>query len=128
GPSAVQSEMSSMSQGLKGLGFDINFAPVADVWNGVHLLMSERSYGQNPQAVAQEVAAAIAGIHAAGMYAAAKHFPGHGSADADSHLKLPLVDESAQVLRDRDWVPFRAEIAAPVVMVMVGLLNVSAVV
>ena len=127
GPSAVQSEMSSMSQGLKGLGFDINFAPVADVWDGVHLLMSERSYGQNPQAVAQDVTAAIAGIHAAGMYAAAKHFPGHGSADADSHLKLPLVSESAQTLRDRDWVPFRAAIAARVDMVMVGHLNVPAI-
>ena len=127
GPSAVQREMSSMSQGLKALGFDINFAPVADVWDGVHQFMSERSYGQNPQAVAQEVAAAIAGIHAAGMYAAAKHFPGHGSADADSHLKLPLVDESAQVLRDRDWVPFRAAIAAHVDMVMVGHLNVPAI-
>src|SRR2546430_7596582 len=61
------------------------------------------------------------------MYAAAKHFPGHGSADADSHLKLPLVDESAQVLRDRDWVPFRAAIAAHVDMVMVGHLNVPAI-
>src|SRR5438046_5439780 len=127
GPTAVQSEMSSMSQGLKALGFDINFAPVADVWDGVHQFMSERSYGQNPQAVAEEVAASIAGFHAARMYAAAKHFPGHGSADADSHLKLPLVDESAQVLRDRDWVPVRAAIAAHVDLVMVGHLNVPAI-
>src|SRR2546428_9213877 len=80
GPSAVLREMSSMPQGLKALGFDINFAPVADVWDGVHPFMSERSYGRNPQVVAQEVTAAIAGIHVAGMYAAAKHFPGHGSA------------------------------------------------
>jgi len=127
GPGAVQREMSSMSHGLKGLGFDINFAPVADVWDGAHPFMSERSYGQNPQAVAQDVTAAIVGIHAAGMYAAAKHFPGHGAADADSHLKLPLVSESAQMLRDRDWVPFRAAIAAHVEMVMVGHLNVPAI-
>src|SRR5437764_11405769 len=127
GPGAVQSEMTSMSQGLKALGFDINFAPVADVWDGVHPFISERSYGQNPQSVGQDVTAAIAGIHAAGMYAAAKHFPGHGSADADSHLKLPLVSESAQTLRDRDWVPFRAAIAARVDLVMVGHLNVPAI-
>ena len=127
GPSAVQSEMSSMSEGLKALGFDIDFAPVADVWDGVHPFMSERSYGQNPQAVAQDVTAAIAGIHAAGMYAVAKHFPGHGAADADSHLTLPLVNESAQTLRDRDWVPFRAAIAARVDLVMVGHLNVPAI-
>ena len=63
---AVQNELSSMSRGLKALGFDINFAPVADVWDGIHPFMSERSYGQNPQAVSQDVTAAIAGIHAAG--------------------------------------------------------------
>ena len=127
GPGAVQNEMTSMSRGLKALGFDINFAPVADVWDGVHPFMSERSYGQNPQAVAQDVSAAIAGIHAAGMYATAKHFPGHGTADADSHYKLPLVTESSQTLRDRDWVPFKAAIAAHVDMVMVAHLNVPAI-
>jgi beta-N-acetylhexosaminidase len=126
GPTAVQLEMTSMSQGLKALGFDVNFAPVADVWDGVHPFMSERSYGQNPQMVAQDVTAAIAGIHAAGIYAAAKHFPGHGTADADSHLKLPLVSESTQTLRTRDWIPFQAAIAAHVDFVMIGHLNAPA--
>src|SRR5437879_2088589 len=92
GPGSVQSEMTSMSQGLKALGFDINFAPVADVWDGVHPFMSERSYGQNPHAVAQDVRAAVAGIHAAGLYATAKHFPGQGPAG--------------------DLIPFRAAVAA----------------
>ena len=102
GPAAVQSAMTSMAQGLKALGFDINFAPVADVWDGVHPFMSERSYGQNPQAVAQDVTAAIAGIHAAGLYAAAEHL------------------ESADTLRTRDWIPFQAAIAAHVEFVMIG--------
>jgi len=126
GPGAVQTEMATMSQGLKALGFDINLAPVADVWDGVHPFMSERSYGQNPAVVAQDVTAAIAGIHAAGMYAAAKHFPGHGTANADSHLSLPFVAESAPTLRSRDFLPFQAAIAAHVEMVMVGHLNVPA--
>lgn len=126
GPGAIQSEMTTMSRELEALGFNINFAPVADVWDGVHPFMSERSYGQNPQLVAQDVRAAIAGIHAAGMYAAAKHFPGHGTANADSHLNLPLVNESALTLRNRDWVPFQAAIAARVDFVMVGHLNVPA--
>jgi len=127
GPSAVQSEMRTMSEGLKALGFDINFAPVADVWDGTHPFMSERSYGQNPQLVAQDVTAAIAGIHAAGMYAAAKHFPGHGTANADSHLNLPVVSESAQTLRNRDWVPFRAAIGARVDFVMIAHLSVPSI-
>jgi beta-N-acetylhexosaminidase len=126
GPAAVQSAMTSMAQGLKALGFDIDFAPVADVWDGVHPFMSERSYGQNPQTVAQDVTAAIAGIHAAGIYAAAKHFPGQGTADADPHLALPRLSESAQTLRTRDWIPFKAAIAAHVDFVMVGHLNVPA--
>jgi beta-N-acetylhexosaminidase len=107
GPGAVQAGMTSMSQGLKALGFDINFAPVADVWDGVHPSMSERSYGQNPQAVAQDVAAAIAGIHAAGIYAAAKYFPGEGTA--------------------RDLIPFQAAVAAHVEFVMVGHLKAPAI-
>jgi beta-N-acetylhexosaminidase len=124
GSNAVQAEMTTMSQGLKALGFDINLAPVADVWDGAHPFMSERSYGQNPQMVAQDVTAAIAGIHAAGAYAAAKHFPGHGSANADSHLSLPLVSESAQTIRNRDFVPFKAAIAARVDFVMIAHLDV----
>jgi beta-N-acetylhexosaminidase len=101
GPAAVQSEMTSMSQGLKALGFDINFAPVADVWDGVHPFMSERSYGQNPQTVAQDVTAAIAGIHAAGIYAVAKR----------------LSDQTPQT---RDWIPFQAAIASHVEFVMMA--------
>src|SRR6202043_1744812 len=103
GPTAVQSEMASMSQGLKALGFDINFAPVANVWDGVHPDLRERSYGQNPQTVAQDVSGAIAGIHAAGMYAAAQQFPG---------------DQA------RDAIPFQAAIAARADFVMVGPASV----
>jgi beta-N-acetylhexosaminidase len=126
GPTAIEAEMKTMSAGLKALGFDINFAPVADVWDGIHPFMSDRSYGQDPQRVAQDVTGAIAGIHAAGMYAAAKHFPGHGTANADSHQSLPLVSESLATLRARDWLPFQAAIGAQVDFVMVGHLSVPA--
>lgn len=126
GFAAVQSEMTSMSQGLQALGFDINLAPVADVWDGVHPFMSERSYGQDPQTVAQDVTAAIAGMHAAGIYAAARTFPGYGSADADPQFALPLVSESARTLRTRDWIPFQAAIAAHVDFVVIGHLTVPA--
>jgi beta-N-acetylhexosaminidase len=126
GPGAVQSEMTAMAQGFKALGFDINFAPVADVWDGVQPGMRERSYGQNGRRVAEDVAAAIAGIHAAGMYAVAEHFPGEGTAVSGSPLRLPTVSESVDALRSRDWIPFRAAIAAHVDFVMVGHLDVPA--
>jgi beta-N-acetylhexosaminidase len=101
GPAAVQFEMTTMSQGLKALGFDINCAPVADVWDGVHPLTSERSFGQNPQTVAQDVTSAIAGIHAAGIYAVARRL-------------------SVQTPQTRDWIPLQAAIAAHVEFVMMA--------
>jgi len=101
GPPAVQSEMTTMSQGLKALGFDINVAPVADVWDGVHPLTSERSFGQDPQTVAQDVTSAIAGIHAAGIYAVARRL-------------------SVQTPQARDWIPFQAAIASHVDFVMMA--------
>lgn len=125
GPSAVQLEMEQMSGGLHQLGFDINFAPVADVWDGVHPIMAARSYGQDPTAVAADVRAAIAGMHRAGLLAAAKHFPGHGAADTDSHLALPTVALDAASLR-KDWQPFVAAVLTGVDFVMVGHLNVPA--
>jgi beta-N-acetylhexosaminidase len=103
GPAAVQSEMATMSQGLKGLGFDINLAPVAQVGEGAHATMIERSYGTDPQVVAQDVAAAIAGVHAAGMYATATQFPGEATARAIT--------------------PFRAAVAAHAEFIMVGHLT-----
>jgi beta-N-acetylhexosaminidase len=126
GGAAVQSEFSSMATALKTLGFDIDLAPVADVWDGSHPLMRDRSYSQNSQTVAQDITAAIAGIHAAGMYATAKHFPGQGAADGDSDVRLPVVNESVATLRSRDWIPFKAAIAAHVEFVMVGHLKVRA--
>src|SRR5438876_3857751 len=101
GPTAVQSGMTTMSQGLKALGFDINVAPVADVWDGAHPAMSDRSYGRDAAAVAQDVTAAIAGIHAAGM---------------DAAVQSPGADLS----------PLRAAAAAHVDLIMVGHLGVPA--
>jgi beta-N-acetylhexosaminidase len=101
GPAAVQSDMTTMSQGLKALGFDINLAPVADVWDGMHPDLSERSYGREAAAVAQDVTAAIAGIHAAGI---------------DATVEWAGADSS----------PLRAAAAAHTDLVMIGALGVPA--
>lgn len=99
GPGAVQSEMTTMAAGLKALGFDINVAPVVDLSDALHPVMHERSYGLNPRAVAADVTAAIAGMHAAGMYA------------------------TAETVATGDAVPLKAAIAAHVDLVMIGYLN-----
>jgi beta-N-acetylhexosaminidase len=94
GPAAVQGEMTTMSQGLKALGFDVNLAPVADVWDGMHPVLSERSYGREAAAVAQDVTAAIAGIHAAGIDASVEWAAGDLSplrAAAAAHTDLVMI-------------------------------------
>ena len=101
GAGAVQSAMAGMSQALKALGFDVNLAPEAELANGVDASTSELSYGVDANRVAGAVQAAVSGIHAAGMYAVAKHF------------------------ENRDLAAFRAAIAARVDMVLVGDLSQS---
>ncbi len=112
---------------LRALGVNVDFAPDADVnTNPANPVIGERSFGDDPAAVARLTAAAVSGFAAAGVAAAAKHFPGHGSTSVDSHLDLPVVASSRERLDAVDLVPFRAAIAAGVPMVMVGHLLATA--
>ena len=120
GPAQVGRQMRQMACALRGAGFDEDLAPVADVWDGSHPFMAERSYGTAPSAVAADVKAAVAAIHACGLLSTAKHFPGEGAAAGDPHIGLAVSEESAATFAARDWVPFRAAIGAQVDMVMVG--------
>jgi len=126
GPAGAQAVMTSMSLALKAARFDVNLSPFADVWSGGNPFMSERSYGGDPAQVSADVTAAIEGVHAAGLLSAAKHFPGHGSADGNSHNLLPAVTEDVATLEARDWPPFRAATAAGADFMMVAHLNVPA--
>ena len=121
-----ESAVRRMAFGLKDLGFDVDLAPVADVCSGPSSFMWGRCYGTDPAAVSDAVRLAVTGVHAAGLLAAAKHFPGHGSATGNSHLLLPKVDESLATLQARDWPPFKAAAAAGVDFVMIGHLDVTA--
>ncbi|WP_248841005.1 glycoside hydrolase family 3 N-terminal domain-containing protein [Frankia sp. AgKG'84/4] len=113
---------------LRSLGVNVDFAPDADVnTNPANPVIGERSYGDDPAAVARLTAAAVSGFTAAGVAAAAKHFPGHGSTSVDSHQDLPLVTASRERLAAVDLAPFRAAIAADVPMIMVGHLLATAV-
>src|SRR5919197_5358621 len=126
GPAAAQAVMTRMSRVLGTQGFDVNLSPVADVWGGANPFLRERSYGGDPGVVSADVPAAVAGVHAAGLLSAAKHLPGHGSADGNSHYLLPAVTEDVATLQARDWPPFRAATAAGADFVMVAHLNVPA--
>jgi beta-N-acetylhexosaminidase len=103
----------------RALGIHIDFSPVMDVNNNpANPVINTRSYGEDPHAVARLGMAFIHGLQEHGMIATAKHFPGHGDTETNSHLALPIVNVSRARLDSVELVPFRAAIAAGVGAVM----------
>ena len=99
----------------RAVGVHLTFSPVADVNNNpANPVINTRSFGSDPIAVGRLVAAAVKGTKAAGMLAVAKHFPGHGDTETDSHISLPIVRGDWRQLGAMELVPFRAAIAAGV--------------
>lgn len=117
----------SLAGELAGLGFNVDFAPDADVTIGpTDPTIGSRSISGNPETVGQMSVGFSQGMLAAGVLPAIKHFPGHGSVTVDSHLDLPVQPASTAQLEARDWMPFRAGIAAGVPIVMTGHIAVPA--
>jgi beta-N-acetylhexosaminidase len=104
-------------------GFDVNFAPVADVAYEPTSTMAARSFGNNPDTVAAKVSATVKGSRAGGVIGAAKHFPGHGRTQVDSHKIIPEIDVPWDEWLSTDAVPFESAIKAQVGMVMLGHLR-----
>ncbi|MEL0035974.1 MAG: glycoside hydrolase family 3 protein [Gammaproteobacteria bacterium] len=97
---------------LKALGINVNFAPTIDVnANPDNPVINTRSFGAQPAVVAKLGIAMIDAIQAQGVAAAAKHFPGHGDTDVDSHVGLPQVNRSWPDLLTTDLRPFTEVIA-----------------
>jgi len=97
-----------MGQELVELGINVDFAPVLDVnTNPNNPIIGERSFGSNPQFVAEVGKLFVKGLQKRGILACGKHFPGHGDTDQDSHLTLPVVNHSEERLHTVELVPFR---------------------
>ncbi|HEX8326465.1 MAG TPA: glycoside hydrolase family 3 N-terminal domain-containing protein [Hymenobacter sp.] len=112
---------------FKRLGMHVNFAPVVDVNNNpANPVIGFRSWGENPAAVARDSRQYMRGMQDAGILAVAKHFPGHGDVDADSHLALPTVRVDRRRLDTLELPPFRSLMAGGLGGVMVAHLNVPA--
>lgn len=91
------------------LGINVDCLPVLDVpAPGAHEVIGSRAYGISPDIVAAMGAAAAEGLKAGGMLPVVKHVPGHGRANADTHLELPVVDTSRSELSSSDFAPFKA--------------------
>jgi beta-N-acetylhexosaminidase len=109
----------SLGTELAAAGIDLDLAPVADAnTDPANPVIGVRSFGADPALVARHTAAYVVGLQSAGVGACVKHFPGHGDTHVDSHLALPVVKASPDVLRARELVPFGAAVAAGSVAVM----------
>ena len=107
------------ARGLRAMGVNVNFAPVADVNNNpLNPVIGERSFGGEPEHVAKHVVAFVEGLQSEGVAATVKHFPGHGDTATDSHLALPTLDVSLERLHALELAPFKAAINAGVAAVM----------
>jgi beta-N-acetylhexosaminidase len=112
----------------KAVGIQINFAPTVDVNNNPgNPVINVRSFGEDPDRVARLAAQWVRGSHDAGVIATAKHFPGHGDTDVDSHVGLPVVSANRARLDQIELVPFRAAIGAGASMVMTAHVALPAV-
>lgn len=112
-----------VAEQCKQMGIQINFAPVADVNNNPNNpVINDRSFGENKQKVASFAVQYMLGMKAGGIMGSAKHFPGHGDVDVDSHLSLPQISKSKQQLNELELYPFKKLFEAGVGSAMVGHL------
>jgi len=88
-------------------GLDFSFAPVLDLDHQRSAVIGARAFEAAPERAAELAGAFIGGMHAAGMPATGKHFPGHGWAEADSHVAIPHDERSLEEIRQCDLLPFR---------------------
>lgn len=111
----------------RALGVHVNFAPVVDVNNNPrNPVINTRSFGEDPALVSRLAAAYIRGLRQGGMLSSAKHFPGHGDTDVDTHLGLARVPHDRARWERVEWAPFRASIDAGVDSLMTGHIEIPA--
>ncbi len=116
----------TIAREIRALGFNVDFAPVADVkTSALNTEIGNRSFGDDPKKVADLVSAFVQGCQERGVSATLKHFPGQGSSDGDTHQENVDIDSSITMLRKTDFVPFQEGIKAGADFVMVSHISVS---
>jgi len=110
-----------LGEQLKAFGFNLDFAPVMDVnSNPNNPIIGDRSFSNKPDIVSQLGIQTMQGLESQQVIPVIKHFPGHGDTSVDSHLELPKVSKSLDVLNKLELIPFKAAIDKGVDVVMVG--------
>ncbi|MGM9670879.1 MAG: glycoside hydrolase family 3 N-terminal domain-containing protein [Oscillospiraceae bacterium] len=115
----------TLATDLQSCGFNVDFAPVADVWsNPKNTVIGDRAYSDDYDEAAELVAAAVQGFRDSNTICCLKHFPGHGSTETDSHQQAAIVNQTLHKLLQEDLKPFISGMEAGADMVMVGHLTV----
>ena len=123
-PKAAYKAAYAIGSYLKQYGFEVNFAPVADVnTNPENIIIGTRAFSDKPEVAAPMVAEYVKGMADAGVVSCLKHFPGHGDTYADTHLGYAVSHKSWEEMLDCEMVTFRAGIDAGVPMVMTAHIS-----
>lgn len=118
----------AVARQLRELGINMNFAPVADVnTNPANPIINFRSYGEKNQNVARKATAYARGMQDEGVAAVAKHFPGHGDTQTDSHHTLPVLQHTISRLDSVELAPFRLMIENGIAGIMTGHISIPSV-
>ncbi|MFP7442375.1 glycoside hydrolase family 3 N-terminal domain-containing protein [Bacillus infantis] len=118
-PETAEKVGKAIGEELAALGINTNFAPVMDVNNNPdNPVIGVRSFGENPELVAEMGVAYTKGLQSAGVAATAKHFPGHGDTAVDSHLGLPEVPHDKERLKEVELYPFQKGMEAGIDAIM----------
>lgn len=125
GPDAAFENAKTIASDMSALGFNLDFAPIADVWsNPDNTVIGDRAYSDDYAQAAELVGSAVKGFQDGGVICTLKHFPGHGDTAEDSHYGSAYVNRTkAQIIAD-EMQPFRTGIDAGAELVMVGHLIV----
>lgn len=106
---------------LKSLGFNLNFAPVADInSNTSNTVIGNRSFGSTYDLVGRHSIKVMEGLHSKNIISTVKHFPGHGDTSVDSHFEVPVVSKTYEEIEKLELIPFIKAIENDIDIVMVG--------
>lgn len=117
-----------IAQEVAALGFNMNFAPIADVdSNPLNPIIGKRSFGKDPELVAKMAAAQVEEMQTLNIIAVLKHFPGHGDTSTDTHTGAAIVNHDRSRLEQVEFLPFRKGIAAGADGIMTAHVQVPAI-
>ncbi len=115
----VEACAQALAAELRAVGINLDYTPVLDIHtNPANPIIGDRAFGDTAEVVSRMGSAMVRALHAAGVVACGKHFPGHGDTATDSHLELPLVEHPPDRLQAIEFAPFRAAIADGLATIM----------